>query len=236
MSDQEVSNAQEKLRREFNRWAEAGRGDEMAGEHSSIAEGMLARMSFAEREKILDVGCGAGWFVARLAQAAPGGQVVGIDVADEMIRQARRKYVDLSNVIFVEGSAEEIPWDECFFNKVVSIESAYYWPDIDAAFGEIFRVLQPGGSVWILINLCEENEMSHPWQDKLGVRTHLLSGAGWCERLRAAGFTDTRHELVPDLRPVPDDHVSQWFRDAEELRRFREKGALLATGTRPELK
>ncbi len=228
--------AEEALRLEFNRWAGDGRGEGMAAEHANIADGLLARMSFGERDKILDIGCGSGWFVSRLAERVPNGQVVGIDVADAMIQVARKTFAGKENAMFMPGAAAEIPWDECFFEKVVSIESAYYWPDPPKAFEEIFRVLRPGGKVWILINLFRENEASHGWQEKLAVPTHLMSGEQWCDCMRAAGFADVSHDLIPDTRPVAEDNQSAWFEDAGVHQRFRETGALLVTGARPELK
>ena len=235
MDSADLQKAEERVRREFNQWAQAGHGEAMEEEHAAIAAGMVAQMTFEERDKILDIGCGAGWFAALLATRVSTGQVVGIDVADDMIRLARKNYVDLGNVMFLSATVEEIPWDDDFFNKVVSIESAYYWPDPAQGFREAFRVLQPGGTVWILINLFEENEESHPWQKELEVPTHLLSGEEWCALLGQAGFEEARHSLVPDTRPVPDGHQSRWFRDAESYGKFRQMGALLVTGRKPSM-
>ncbi|MBI2955829.1 MAG: methyltransferase domain-containing protein [Acidobacteria bacterium] len=225
--------AEERLREEFNRWASAGRGEEMAEEHAAIAAGLLAQMEFALDDKILDLGCGAGWLCGLLTDKVPQGQVVGIDVADEMVRRARERYAERVSLMFIRGEAEDIPWDENFFNKVISIESAYYWPEPGKAFQEIFRVLQPGGTVHILINLYKENVHSHQWREKLAVATHLLSGDEWCGLLTGAGFEQARHARIIDPRPVPDGYQSKWFESAEQMRRFRQEGALLVTGRKP---
>ncbi|MFQ5777011.1 MAG: class I SAM-dependent methyltransferase [Terriglobia bacterium] len=234
MRNDKLMQAEERLREEFNQWAEAGRGEEMAEEHAAIAAGMLAGMEFAPEDKILDLGCGTGWLSAILADKVPRGQVIGIDLSDEMIRQARKRYADHVNLMFNAGSAEDIPWDFDFFNKVVSVESAYYWPEPAQAFREIFRVLRPGGSAHILINLYKENVYAHPWREKLAVPTHLLSGDEWCSLMQTAGFVAPRPARVVDPRPVPEDHRSQWFRSAEEHRKFRREGALLVVGQKPE--
>jgi SAM-dependent methyltransferase len=233
MNEKELQAAEGRVRAEFNRWAEAGRGEEMSEEHAGIAAGMLAGMEFAPDDKILDLGCGAGWLAGILADKVPQGQVVGMDVADEMIRRARQRFAENLRMMFCVAGAEDIPWDENFFNKVVSIESAYYWPDPAQAFREILRVLQPGGTVHLLINFYQENVYSHPWREKLAVPTHLLSGDEWCALLAEAGFVETRHSRVPDPRPVPDGYPSKWFRSAAEMRRFREEGALLVFGRKP---
>ncbi len=230
MKEKEIIQAQEKLREEFNRWAEAGRGEEMREEHLHIAEKMLSQMTFAPNDKILDVGCGAGWLCGLLVDRVPQGQVVGMDVADAMVRRARKAYADRINLMFITAGVDDIPWDDNFFNKAVSVESAYYWPDPAQGLREILRVLQPEGTLSILINLYKENIYSHQWVEKLAVPVHLLSGEEWCERLRQAGFFETRHSRVVDERPVPADYESKWFRSAEELRKFRQEGALLVTG------
>ena len=228
--------AQEELiRAEFNRWAEAGRGEDMAEEHAAIASGMLAEMRFAPDDKILEVGCGAGWLCGILAEKVPQGQVIGMDVADEMVRRARRRFADNQRMMFLVAGAEDIPWDENFFNLAVSIESAYYWPDPAQGFREIFRVLQPSGSLRILINLYQENVHSHQWQGMLAVPTHLLSGEEWCELVRQAGFANTRHSRVVDPRPVAEGQVSRWFGSLEEQRACRREGALLVYGEKPEV-
>ena len=233
MTPKEFDEAEARLREEFNRWAAAGRGEDMQEEHAAIAAGMLAEIRFAPNDKILDLGCGAGWLAGILADKVPQGQVVGLDVADQMVRRARQRHADRLNLMFVVGEAEDIPWDDNFFNHVISIESAYYWPDPAKAFREIFRVLQPGGEARVLINLYKENVYSHQWGDQLAVPTHLLSGEEWCGLMQEAGFADTRHARVGDPRPVPDDYRSKWFRSADELRRFRREGALLACGRKP---
>lgn len=234
MREEERAEAEKRVRDEFNRWAEAGRGEEMAEEHAAIAAGMLAGMEFAPDDKILDIGCGSGWLCGLLADKVPRGQLVGLDVADEMVCRARQRYADDPRLMFIIAGAEDIPWDDNFFNKAISIESAYYWPEPAQSFREIFRVLQPGGSLYVLINFYQENVYSHQWRDQLALRTHLLSGEEWCQLMGEAGFSPTRHTRVPDPRLVPEGYQSKWFRSADELRQFRREGALLCQGAKPE--
>src|SRR5258708_34498346 len=84
----------EKLQLEFNRWAEAGEGEKMEQHHLNITLKTLRLMDLRAGQRVLDLGCGAGWATRLLARAVaqdPIGEatVVGVDVSDEMIRRAR---------------------------------------------------------------------------------------------------------------------------------------------------
>jgi ubiquinone/menaquinone biosynthesis C-methylase UbiE len=218
------------LREEFNRWAEAGRGEGMEQDHLPITLPVLEKMRINPTDNVLDVGCGIGWLARRLARLVPEGRVVGMDISDEMIRQARRASVDHDNLLFVTGEVAQIPWQPQFFTHAISVESSYYWPDPGAGLREIFRVLAEGGSAWTLINYYRDNPYCHQWGDLLAVKTHLLSAAEWSDLFRAAGFIGVSHERVVDPSPSPETYSGRWFRDAAQLRAFKAAGALLVYG------
>ncbi len=100
-------------------------------------------------ERVLDLGCGAGFdaFVAALL-VGERGTVVGLDLTREMLDVARR-HADawpLGNVAFRLGKAERLPFEASSFDLVVSNGVLNLVPDKDAAFQEAFRVLRPGGA------------------------------------------------------------------------------------------
>jgi len=205
----------------------------MEQDHLPIVLPVLDRMHLTSEDNVLDLGCGAGWLARLLAEQVPEGRVVGVDVSDEMIRRARRNNVDLENAMFVIGEAEEIPWDASFFTHAISVEAAYYWPDPRAALREISRVLREGGVARLLVNYYRENVHAHQWGKILSVPAHLFSAADWTGLFAEAGFTEVKHERIPDPTPVPEKYQGRWFRDAAQLRAFRQEGALLVWGTKP---
>ncbi len=221
------------LREEFNRWAEAGRGEGMERDHLPIVLPVLEKMRVGAADNVLDVGCGSGWLSRRLANLARGGRVVGMDISDEMIRLARRMSAEHENILYVQGESAEIPWEPGFFHHAISVESAYYWPEPAAGIQEIFRVLQPGGAAWILINYYRDNAHCHQWGPLLAVKTQLLAAAEWMEMMRAAGFAGVAEERVADTSPTPESYTGRWFREVEQLRAFKAEGALLVHGVRP---
>jgi arsenite methyltransferase len=225
----------ETLREEFNRWAEAGRGEGMEEDHWPITRPALEMMRIARDENILDVGCGAGWLSRELARGVPEGRVVGMDISDEMIRRARTAGVGLDNLVFIVGQVGEVPWEANFFSRAISVESAYYWPDPAQGLGEIYRVLREGGSFWIVINYYKDNPYCHQWGKILTIPTHLLSADEWAGLFREAGFVKVEHRNIPDSTPAPEVYTGRWFKDAKELAEFRRIGALLVHGTKASL-
>ena len=226
----------EQLRQEFNRWAAAGQGEEMEEHHLPIVLPALAEMRIQPDERILDVGCGTGWLPRMLARELTQGQVVGMDVSDEMIQRARAATSGQPNLSFVVGAVDRIPWEADFFSKVLSVESAYYWPDPARGIEEIFRVLAPGGSAWILINYYRDNPHCHQWGAQYKIPSHLLGAEEWAGLYRRAGFTSVAYRRIPDDSPSPEVYTGRWFRDAKQLRAFKKEGALLVHGVKPATK
>ena len=231
----------EKLQREFNRWAQEGEGEKMEHHHLNIAEKTIHLMDLRPGERVLDLGCGSGWatrLLARLVSDGPEGfgQVVGLDVSDEMIRQARAASKDFENILYVWGSAQQIPWEENFFDKVLSVESFYYYPDQDRALAELFRVLAPRGRMFILINLYKDNPYSLQWVDKLKVPVHVRSAAEYVDLLKKHAFENVEARQIPDDTPTPDDYVTQSFHSLDDLRAFKKTGALLLMASKPDLR
>ncbi|HST09500.1 MAG TPA: methyltransferase domain-containing protein [Terriglobales bacterium] len=235
------STPDQNLQQEFNRWAEAGEGEKMQNHHLDITEKTLRRMDLRPGERVLDLGCGSGWatrLIARLVSDGPEGfgQVVGVDISDEMIRQARAASKEFENVMYVWGSATQIPWEENFFDKMLSVESFYYYPDQERALAELFRVMAPRGRMFILINLYRDNPYSLQWVDKLNVPVHVCSAAEYVELLKKHMFENVEYAQIPDDTPTPDDYVTKSFHSLDDLKAFKRTGALLLMASKPDFR
>src|SRR6202158_2271533 len=231
----------DKLQHEFNRWAAAGEGSKMERHHLDITEKTIRLMNLRPGERVLDLGCGSGWatrLLARLVGEGPNGfgQGVGVDVSAEMIREARAASKDFDNVLYVWGSAQQIPWEENFFDKVLSVESFYYYADQDRALMELFRVMAPRGRLFILINLYKDNQYSLQWVDKLKVPVQVRSTAEYIDLFKKHAFENVDSCRIPDDTPTPDDYQTKSFHSLDDLRAFKKMGALLLMASKPDLR
>jgi len=107
------------------------------------------RQHIRSASRILDCGCGPGSITVGLAQWAPDGQTVGIDIGAEQLDGARARARDLgvNNVTFRQGDIFALPFEDESFDVVFSQTVLYHIPNPEKALTEIKRVLRRGGLV-----------------------------------------------------------------------------------------
>jgi ubiquinone/menaquinone biosynthesis C-methylase UbiE len=219
---------EELIRREFNRWAEQGRGRGMEKSHWEITRQLIDLMNPSPHDNIVDLGCGVGWASRVLAQRASRGFVLGIDLSDRMVHQALHSYRNPPNTLFIIADAAQLPCKGNFFNALFSVESIYYYPNVQGAFEEVFRLLVPGGKAFFLINYYDENVYCHEWGQHIDIPLHLLSANDYSALLTKAGFRTVNHRRIIDSTPLPEDwQPSRWFPSREYQQKFQQEGALL---------
>ena len=153
-------------------------------------------------DRILDVGCGTGYFVRMLAKiAGPPGAVVGVDAAPEMIAHASSRSRSAANVSFEVGSAGALSFPDSSFDVVVSSLTMHHVAPAEqlAAVQEMRRVLRPGGSLLIAEF---QAPTGHAWKLLLGPTglTAMGHAVPHVEALVATvGFTEIRRASVPPV-------------------------------------
>ncbi|HYL98065.1 MAG TPA: class I SAM-dependent methyltransferase [Blastocatellia bacterium] len=218
---------EERIRQEFNRWAEAGRGEGMIEGHSDVAEQMIEAMDIQPSDRVLDLGCGIGWATRSIAAHLSDGSAVGADISDEMIARAQANPENPKNVSFSVASAASLPFGDSYFDKVFSVESLYYYPDIPGALKEVNRVMKTGGLAFVMVNLFWENEGSRHWVEKLAIPAQLLSEAEYRKHFEDAGFSGVRTERFHDRRPMEELLKPNSFDSLEMVKKGLEAGSLV---------
>lgn len=164
--------------------------------HSSLTDWGLQHVQINPDFTILDVGCGGGRTIQKLAAVAAQGKVYGIDYANGSVAASRAKNlpeIHAGRVAIQKASVSQLPFTENKFDLVTAIETQYYWPDPVKDMQEILRVLKPGGTLVVIAESYKKgatNALQRPVMKLLkssnfGVDEHR-------EAFLAAGYTDVQ--------------------------------------------
>jgi ubiquinone/menaquinone biosynthesis C-methylase UbiE len=132
----------------------AGRYDQRwAGYVAASTALAAARVSLAPGQRLLDVGCGTGVLLERLAAHAPDARFVGVDATPGMLARARARLG--TGVSLIEASGEALPLPSRSVHVVVSTSALHYMADAPRALRDMHRVLAPGGTL-VLLDWCAD--------------------------------------------------------------------------------
>ncbi len=202
------------VKRTFNAWAKNGRAEKMEREHSYS---VLRRLESVEvPRRFLDVGCGNGWLVRRMASSPECQKAVGIDKSPKMIQNAKKRAYSAKES-YVATDVES--WrHRGKFDLVFSMEALYYADSVDEALAAIYRLMAPGATLICGTDFYRENEATRWWAGEMKITMHLMSRAQWRGALRRAG-------LEPSTRTITNpDGSKKWKRSV---------GTLFVSGTKP---
>jgi ubiquinone/menaquinone biosynthesis C-methylase UbiE len=155
----------------------------------------LALLDIHPEDNVLEVGFGAGLGIARAAELASRGKVVGFDHSALMVEQARRrnaKAMAAGQVELLLGGMERVSDLHLRFDKVFAINVYMFWQDPVAALRALQGVMKPGGTIAMVLQP----------RNKGATNVDALSaGDRMAASLRSAGFEDVRIEII-EMSPV----------------------------------
>jgi len=129
--------------------------------HWDLTTWGLEHVSIKPDFVVLDVGCGGGKTISRLARRAGQGKVYGLDQSAEMVdyaKQINRTYIAKNRAEIVQGSVEKTGFKDEFFDLVTAFETYYFWPNLADAFKEIKRILKKGGLLLIINEMIKDGK------------------------------------------------------------------------------
>lgn len=131
--------------------------------------------------RLLELGCGAAFTTRRLAESFPLREIVALEV-DHIQHEKNLQISDLPNVRFQFGGAQAIDLPDSSVDAVIMLKSLHHVPvgEMDAAFGEITRVLRPGGYAYISepVYAGAFNEILRLFNDEKRVREAAFAAIG----------------------------------------------------------
>jgi SAM-dependent methyltransferase len=200
----------------------------MAGDFGKIAE-LSARDAAAFVDvldvkpgmRVLDVACGTGNLA--IPAARKGAEVTGVDIAPNLLRQARHRSAEEGlQIDFEEGDAEELPFPDAEFDLVMSMFGAMFAPDPDRVASEMTRVCRHGGRI-AMANWVPDGFVGKMFRltsryvpPPVEIPAPVLWGDAAVARLRlSANGVDvkTQHRKIMFDSPVPPRDVVEFFRE-----------------------
>lgn len=205
------------VRKTFDEWAQNGRAELMEIEHGKNVVKFLQTIPFDKPFTFLDVGCGNGWVVRKIAKEKNCKKATGIDKSKKMIIQAKRKKEN-NKEEYIHTDIETMN-NRRKFDFIFSMESLYYANSIELALEKIFKLLKPGGEFFCGTDFYSDNKVTAKWVKIMKIQMHLHSKKEWKEFFKNAGFI-VKTKQIKDLK-----NIKKWKR---------EFGTLFIIGTKPK--
>jgi ubiquinone/menaquinone biosynthesis C-methylase UbiE len=170
----------------------------MNSRHSKVTDWGLSHASIGKHDIILDVGCGGGRTVSKLAEIATQGKVYGIDHSTESVAMAMRtnkQWIDMARVEIREGSVSRLPFSDDTFDVITAVETHFWWPALPTDLREVLRVLKPGGRLIVIAEVYRgakayTSKAAEKYSEKTGMA--LLSVDEHRELLTDAGYSEVQ--------------------------------------------
>ncbi|HTX77495.1 MAG TPA: class I SAM-dependent methyltransferase [Terracidiphilus sp.] len=124
--------------------------------HSGVTDWGLSHVSVNASDVILDVGCGGGRTIAKLASKASKGKVYGVDHSDASLAVANKTnaaQITAGQVEIRSGSVSQLPYPDGMFDLITAVETHFFWPNLPGDVREVVRVLKPGGVFTIIAEI-----------------------------------------------------------------------------------
>src|SRR5580698_12587 len=161
----------------------------MNSRHSKVTDWGLSHASIGKQDIVLDVGCGGGRTVSRLAAIATHSKVYGIDHSTESVA------IDIARLEVREASVSRLPFSDGAFDVITAVETHFWWTALPTDLREVFRVLKPGGRLIIIAEVYKgsaafTSKAVERYSEKTGMA--LLSVEEHREMLTDGGYSDVQ--------------------------------------------
>ena len=137
--------------------------DRMNESHCAMTGWALDFLDIRPGDRLLDIGCGGGMTLNRIAGRITEGHLDGIDYSEVSVRKSsdlNREWIEQGRMTISEGSVEALPFADETFDKIITVESFYFWPDPGENLKEVRRVLKKNGHFLLVAETYDNPAMS----------------------------------------------------------------------------
>ncbi|HEY6444868.1 MAG TPA: class I SAM-dependent methyltransferase [Acidobacteriaceae bacterium] len=168
--------------------------------HSPLTDWGLSHMAVPPNWTILDIGCGGGRTLEKLA-AATKGEVCGVDHSPDSVAASTNRNAQAvadGRVRIVQGSVSALPFPDNAFDLVTAVETHFFWPNLPGDVREVLRVLRPGGAFLVIAEIYKgANTAAAKLIEKRGPASEmkLLTPDEHRDLLESAGYANVQVAL-----------------------------------------
>ena len=170
--------------------------------NSALNDCLMDLLELQPDDRVLDIGFGGGYLLDRISAIVSEGSLEGVDVSSAMVRQAEKRYrkkVEAGILRFTCAAVESLPFSEGHFTKVCSVNSIFYWQDVEKGFREIRRVLAGAGRVALCFtcrsSIDSKGFAKHIHLFESNAVVQLLTSNGF-KNIQTSVFSDTHRQFV----------------------------------------
>lgn len=162
--------------------------------HYAVTGWALDFLDIREDSRVLDIGCGGGETLRRMAERVKSGHLTGADYSPLSVRlstELNRNSIDSGKMDVVNASVSDLPFDDNSFDRIITVESFYFWPDPADDLREVYRVLDKDGIFLITADINGDARLSD--EDVENIEKYGLFNPTvqqFRELLEGAGFRD----------------------------------------------
>ena len=167
--------------------------DRMNKSHYEVTGWALDFFNFCPDDHVLDIGCGGGMTLKRMSEKVPKGHLTGVDyspVSVEKSSETNKEDIASGKMEILEASVSALPLPDDSFDRIITVESFYFWPEPVHDLSEVRRVLKPGGQFLLVADIYGSFDLDE--KTRKNIRDlELLNPTPdeFVDLFRSAGFT-----------------------------------------------
>ena len=130
--------------------------------HSDLTDWALGLIDFGVSDHVLDVGCGGGAALKKISGIVSSGYLYGVDHSALSVSLTEKNNADIikeGRMNILKSSVEKLPFLNAIFDKIITVESFYFWPDPQNNLKEIRRTLKPSGKFYLVSEIFDQPDL-----------------------------------------------------------------------------
>jgi SAM-dependent methyltransferase len=164
--------------------------------NQALHDATFASLALDINDRVLEVGSGGGSLLGRIASVTTEGVVVGVDISPAMISYCTRRHrplIDSGRLALACASADAIPYPDCHFNKICTVNSVFYWPNVFDALAEFRRLLEVSGT-FVMCFTCRSSLQRKRFAEHI----RLYEPQDIADMMTSSGFQNLHQQLLLD--------------------------------------